>query len=297
MPDARKKQEAFLKNINYARFACASKKKLSASVVESFQELIYDYYHQFGRTFVWRQTTNPYHIVVSEIMLQQTQTSRVSGKFEQFVSVFPDFQTLAQASLRDVLYAWQGLGYNRRGKALHAIAQKVVTEFDGKLPADETVLQTLPGIGAATAASICAFAFNTPTIFVETNIRTVFIQFFFNGSSDPVKDKEILPLVAQTIDTKNPRLWYYALTDYGVGLKKLFPGMNARSAHYAKQSKFEGSDRQIRGEILRIMITAKKIKRVELVVQIGKQEGRVCNILEQLIVEGFLKRNDDMIVI
>jgi len=149
---------------------------LSLRKIKSFRACIWDYYYAFGRTFAWRNTDNPYHIVISEIMLQQTQTFRVEPKFEQFVAQFPNFETLAAASLRDILLVWQGLGYNRRAKMLQQIAQRIVDEFNGTLPADPEILVGLPGIGKATASSICAFAFNMPTIFIETNIRTVFIS-------------------------------------------------------------------------------------------------------------------------
>jgi A/G-specific adenine glycosylase len=185
-------------------------------------------------------------------MLQQTQTARVETKYEQFIAAFPTFECLAHASLRDVLSAWQGLGYYRRARYLHQIAQKVVSEHGGMLPDDPKILQTFPGLGAATAASICAFAFNKPTVFIETNIRTVFIHSFFQHKSS-VSDKELMPFIAESLDHDNPREWYYALMDYGVLLKSQHINPSRKSAHYTKQSKFEGSDRQIRAAILKMI--------------------------------------------
>ena len=215
-----------------------------------FQKHVYEIYQQHVRSFPWRDTTNPYHIVVSEIMLQQTQVNRVQGFYLNFIALFPDFQTLAQASLHEVLSAWSGLGYNRRAVALHNIAKLVTQNYQGRLPRSAQDLVTLPGIGPNTAGSIGAFAFNDPTVFIETNIRTVFLHTFFRDQAN-ISDKELMPLIAQTVDHNNPRAWYYALMDYGTLLKKTLPNPNRKSQHYTVQSKFVGSDRRVRGAIIR----------------------------------------------
>ena len=224
--------------------------KLSKRKISLFQKKIWDFYTAQGRLFAWRHVSDPYRVLVSELMLQQTQTHRVIEKFEEWMRVFPTFSLLAQATLHEVLLVWQGLGYNRRGKYLYEVAKRVVAEFDGTLPSDSEVLVTFPGIGPATAASICAFAFNMPTVFIETNIRTVFLYSFFQ-KRDQIHDFEIIPLVSQTVDLLNPREWYYALMDYGVMLKRQLKISNKKSVHYTRQSRFEGSDRQIRGAIIR----------------------------------------------
>ena len=145
----------------------------------AFRIMIYDYFEHSKRNFAWRDIENPYYIVVSEIMLQQTQTFRVADKFDRFVQVFPDFHTLAQAPFAGVLSLWKGLGYNRRALYLQHIAQRVVRDHAGVLPCDLHVLQTFDGIGPATASSILTFAFNKPEVFIETNIRAVFLHHFF----------------------------------------------------------------------------------------------------------------------
>lgn len=254
--------------------------------LDNFKTIIWDYYKTFGRFFPWRETTDPYHIVVSEIMLQQTQTDRVVKKFEPFIYEFRNFCALDQAPFRDVLALWQGLGYNRRAMALHKIAQIVEHDFGGQLPNDPEMLQTFPGLGHATASSICAFAFNAPTVFIETNIRTVFIHFFFRDK-EKVNDKELTPLIEKTVDRNNPRQWYYALMDYGVMLKKKFPNPSRKSAHHTAQSRFQGSDRQIRGMILRALVDEPKIQEKILVAKIAKEPGRVQRILGQILDEGF----------
>lgn len=296
--DRQKKQQYFIEQINYSLFAeVRGQQKDLARVVDSFQHIIYSYFDHFGRDFAWRRAHDPYHIVVSEIMLQQTQTSRVMGKFERFIELFPSFEHLAQADWRDVLAAWQGLGYSRRAKALYAIAHTVVAGHAGQLPDDEMVLQTFPGIGPATAASICAFAFNKPTVFIETNIRSVFLHFFFSATGNVVNDKEIVPLVAQMLDTKNPRLWYYALMDYGVALKRLYPELNKKSAHYARQSKFEGSDRQVRGRILKALVAHSQLTMNQLVAVVDRDCARVERIVQQLMAEKFIEKKNDTLCI
>ncbi len=259
---------------------------------KKFTETVWRYYESHKRSFAWRSNVDPYRVVVSEIMLQQTQTHRVEKKFDQFITAFPNFESLARAPLRDVLAQWQGLGYNRRGLALQKIAHIVVTEHGGVLPASPEILVTFPGIGKATAASICAFAFNMPTVFIETNIRSVFIQFFFSGRTE-VKDAEIFPLVEKTVDKKNPREWYYALMDYGVMLKKNLPNPSRRSAHHVQQSKFEGSDRQIRGMIVKMLTQHSELSYSQLVQLLDKEPQRVKKNLSALCAEGFVKKKEN----
>lgn len=265
----------------------------SATTIESFKSTIWDFYRQHGRTFDWRHVDDPYKIVISEIMLQQTQTHRVAQKYPLFVAQFPDFKTLSQASLREVLTHWQGLGYNRRGKYLHEIAQKVINEYNGLLPADPEALVHFPGIGPATAASICAFAFNLPTQFIETNIRAVFIHFFFKGITN-IKDNDIMPLVQATVDPLRARDWYYALMDYGVMLKKTMPNPSRKSAHHTKQSKFEGSDRQIRGMILKLLTSFSCLPFDQFAHFIDREPERIINALQQLTSEGFIEHKDNL---
>jgi A/G-specific adenine glycosylase len=256
--------------------------------ITQFKDFIWHFYHQNKRDFAWRNTNNPYHILVSEIMLQQTQTHRVIAKYEEFIAAFPTIESLAHAQLRDVLSVWQGLGYYRRARFLHQLAQKVVDEYAGILPHDPQLLQTLPGIGPNTAGSICAFAFNRLTVFIETNIRAVFIHSFFSDKPQ-VSDKEILPLVAATVDQENPREWYYALMDYGVFLKSHTTNPSRKSAHYTKQSKFEGSDRQLRAKILKLMVNAGSLAHHDILQCIRQDDDRVAKMLAQLVAEGFIK--------
>ncbi len=270
---------------------------MNVTNIETFKQIIWNYYHKHARSFVWRQAPyNPYYIVVSEIMLQQTQTYRVEPKFTAWIAALPTFQALAQAPLRDVLLLWQGLGYNRRAIALQKTAQQIVAEHDGNLPNSPELLVEFPSIGPATAGSICTFAFNRSTPFIETNIRTVFIHFFFQHKTD-IKDAEIMPLVTASLDPHNAREWYYALMDYGVMLKKLHKNPSRKSAHHTQQSIFEGSHRQIRGMILKIMGAHAALPIDDLIGMIDRPAERTKKALVELLNEGFIRNINNYISI
>ncbi|MDA2922187.1 A/G-specific adenine glycosylase [Patescibacteria group bacterium AH-259-L07] len=256
--------------------------------IKIFQNTVYQYYKNHGRTLPWRQTRNPYHIFISEIMLQQTQVSRVCEKYPLFIFAFPNFTSLARAPLRRIMKVWQGMGYNRRALMLKKTASVVMNKFNGKLPASIKDLITLPGVGETTAGAIAAFAFNKPVVFIETNIRSVFIHFFFNRRKG-VKDSELLPLVEQTLDRLNPREWYYALMDYGAMLKKIYTNPSRTSAHYLKQAPFQGSDRQIRGMIIKVLVV-KPLTENELTHKINKDSKQIKKNLLNLCKEGLIKK-------
>lgn len=257
------------------------------SSIGRFREMVLSYYAEHRRDLPWRRTRDPYRILVSEIMLQQTQVERVLEKYPAFVASFKDFPSLAGAPLSDVLAAWQGMGYNRRAISLQKCALRVVEEYDGALPQDPEILETFPGIGRATAASICAFAFNMPVVFIETNIRRVFIHFFF-GDRDKVDDTEILPIARQALYEQDPRTWYNALMDLGAALKKTGENPNRRSRHYTKQAAFEGSDRKIRGHILRLLLAEKNLEQKDIVEKCSDDHARIVRILDDLEAEGFI---------
>jgi len=260
-----------------------------------FRERIMGFYRRNGRhNLLWRNTSDPYHILVSEIMLQQTQVSRVTEKYPLFISAFPDVVSLAGASLADVLGVWKGMGYNRRAIALREIAGLVVSRFSGFIPEDETVLSSFPGIGKATAGSIAAFAFNRPTVFIETNIRRVYIHCFF-ADQVPVSDNEIRPLVALTVDRERPREWYYALMDYGSELGRRITNPNRKSTHYYRQKAFEGSDRQLRGKVLKLLLQEHTLERNDLISRLGEAPERTGKILDALAFEGFIILENDTV--
>lgn len=217
-----------------------------------FQQLIHTRGCELYRDMPWRRDTSAYYVLVSELMLQQTQVARVIPKFEAFIARFPDIKALAAAPLSAVLREWTGLGYNRRAKYLHEAAKRVALEYAGELPADYEQLKELSGIGPGTAGAIMAYAFNQPVVFIETNVRTVYFHYFF-PHDEKVSDKQLMPLIEATLDHQNPRAFYWALMDYGSWLKQHTPKRTAQSVHYKKQSKFSGSVRQVRGQIVRLL--------------------------------------------
>ncbi len=224
--------------------------------ITSFQNKIWSFYHAGKREFAWRGISDPYAVLVSEMMLQQTQTQRVVPKYEEWMKAFPTARSLAEASLSEVLSHWVGLGYNRRALFLQKACQAVCSEYNEVFPQSQEALQKLPGIGPYTAGAVSTFAFNQPNVFIETNIRSVYIHFFFsdallNDETKKIDDRDIAPLVEVTLDRSNPREWYYALMDYGADLKKKVVNPSRKSRQYTRQSRFEGSLRQARGAILR----------------------------------------------
>ena len=266
------------------------------AAIRSFRRKIYRYYRAHGRALPWRFTRNPYHILISEVMLQQTQVDRVVQKYNEFIAAFPDFKTLARAPLRKILQVWQGMGYNRRALYLKKIAEEVVEAFNGRLPKTVEELMGLPGIGRNTACSITAFAFNQPVAFIETNIRSVFIHFFFSDRAD-VHDREILPLVETALDEKNPRQWYSALMDYGVMLKKTHPNPSRKSAHHQRQSKFAGSNRQVRGMIIKLLTESPQISEEEVIKKLRVFSACIKENFVQLIKEGLIKKKGQKFMI
>ena len=269
--------------------------ELNQKEKRQFQETVWRYYERSGRhRLPWRQTgpkghLDPYLVVVSEVMLQQTQVDRTVPKYLEFTERFPSFADLAAAELGDVLRAWSGLGYNRRAKFLHQTAQTVVTDYGGVLPRGPEVLVALPGIGPNTAGAIITYAYDEPAIFVETNIRTVFIHHFFADQID-VSDKRLLDLVDATLDKERPREWYWALMDYGTELKRSVGNTSRRSQAYRHQSKFEGSLRQIRGQVITSLAAA---PRRLAALQTEIPDDRLSAVIDDLLSEGMIRRRGD----
>ncbi len=269
---------------------------LTSTVIKMFQDIILEYHQKHGRKLPWRETRNPYYILVSEMMLQQTQVERVVPKYKEFIDTFPDFEALSMASTEKVLSLWRGLGYNRRALALKKTAKIIMEEYQGQLPSDITKLRQLPGIGEYTASAIMVFAFNKPAIVIETNIRAVYIYFFFN-TKEGITDKELIPFIEKTMDSRNPRRWYNALMDYGVMLKKNHPNPNRKSRHYRKQSPFKGSNREIRGNILKLLLDQKTMEISDLSRQLSIEKERMEFILKNMEKEGFLTRVGNQVTI
>ncbi len=245
-----------------------------------FQKRILAYYERHGRDLPWRHTRDPYRILISEVMLQQTQVSRVIEKYELFIRLFPDFYSLANAGDRELLAAWSGLGYNRRALYLRACARSI-DQCGGIAPLEWQEFKKLPGIGEATAKAICVYAYDEPLAYIETNIRTVFIHSFFHDSIG-VEDSELLPLIERYLYRKKPSVWFHALMDYGTALKKIYGNVARKSASWKKQSAFAGSDRQLRGEIVRLVVEKQKISLSEILKLIKEPERRIVSVIRSL---------------
>lgn len=253
------------------------------------------------RDLPWRYIDDPYAVLVSEVMLQQTQVSRVLTKWDQFLTLFPTLDALAAADTAIVLDSWQGLGYNRRALALKKTADLCASQYQGHLPKTFDELLQLPGIGPATAAGVYAFAFDKPAMYLETNVRTVFLYELF-PDEDHVSDKELIPLIEATCPQSGVRDWYYALLDYGAHIKTTIGNHARRSATYTKQSKFEGSRRQKRAEIVRLVLAQPGIDRQTLLSQLNDYEMKSHRepvdetdferIIANLITEGFFSETE-----
>jgi A/G-specific adenine glycosylase len=253
------------------------------------------------RDLPWRRTREPYPILLSEVMLQQTQVGRVERYWQRWLERFPSLDALAAASLGDALKAWQGLGYNRRAKALYELAKVCARDYVGALPVEYDQLLALPGVGPATAAGVCVFAYDKPCIYLETNVRAVFLHHFFPEVAR-VSDRELIPLVAQSCDQDDPRGWYYALLDYGAWLKKALPNPSRRSRNHRRQSPFVGSLRQKRAELLRLVLAepgqggdelVESLTAIEVAAGRPVPDPQLClDLLNELDKEGFLRKSE-----
>lgn len=260
--------------------------------VATLRRAVSEHFAANRRDLPWRETRDPYAILVSEVMLQQTQVSRVASKYPGFLESFPDFESLAAAPLAAVLDAWSGLGYNRRALNLKRLAEIVTRDHGGRLPQEPAVLATLPGIGHATASAVATYSFGAFAPFIETNVRTVFLHHCF-ADADGVPDSELLPLVESSWDRDDPREWGYALMDYGTHLKRVVPNPSRRSSHHTRQSRFEGSDRQVRGAFLRALVRAGSSVTADLAEEAGVDPARAGRLLEDLEREGFVVRDGE----
>ena len=268
---------------------------LGAPEVKRFRRRVWAHDRRHYRSLPWRETSDPYAILVSEVMLQQTQVTRVGNYYGRFLARFPAPEPLAAAPLAAVLELWSGLGYNRRALALQRAAGAVVREHGGVIPADRDALLALPGVGPATAGALLAFAFGRPAVFIETNIRRVFIAEFFPAAAT-VSDTALLPLVARTLDRRRPRRWYYALMDWGAALgQKRAGNPNRRSAHYSRQSPFAGSRRELRGRVIRLLAERRCLAFADL--QAHCDDLRLAAVVAELIAERFLERSGALVCI
>lgn len=261
--------------------------ELTAPAVRKFRSTVMKYYRQSGRKYPWRETSDPYRILVSELMLQQTQTERVIPKYQSFIEALPSIHHVAACNTDEILRLWSGLGYYRRALNLKRAAQQIRDDFQGTFPQTRAELEGLAGVGSYTAGAICNFAFNRAEAIIETNIRTVFLHLFLPKGT-AVNDREILELVRESMDLENPKEWFYALMDLGAVIKRIRPKVNHRSAHHSVQSKFKGSHRQKRASVLRTLTTELSLTVSTTAKALGVDTLYAKQILDELQAEGFL---------
>lgn len=260
---------------------------LSQKQIQEFRQVIFPYYQEKSRDLPWRKTEDPYAILVSEVMLQQTQVPRVIEKYKAWIRRFPTHFDLAKANMADILPFWSGLGYNRRALYLKQCADEIVKHYRGIFPTTPEVLRRLPGVGPYTAQAICVYAYDEPLPLIETNIRTIYIHHFFADKVD-VDDKDILPLVLATMDRDNPRKWFNALMDYGTDLKEQFPNPTRKSKTYAKQSPLKGSVREVRGWIMKQLSTKLTLSLIEIKTCFGNNDPRIPKAIAGLVKDGLV---------
>lgn len=261
-----------------------------------FNNYVSLFYKKNKRDLHWRTEINPYFILISEFMLQQTQVSRVINYFNRFITILPTLESLANATQELILSLWSGLGYNRRALYLANAAKIIWHQYNGIIPHDYTELLKIKGIGDYTAKAIITYSYNIPLIFVETNIRSVFFIYckeLFN-TNHKTDDTIIKELIEITINKKNPREWYYALMDLGTHLKKEYKDKHIqKSKFFTTQSKFIGSIRQIRGKIIKLLLEKKNINYTELVSICNDPRSIEC--IKTLIKENFIYESNNKI--
>ena len=262
--------------------------------ISQFRKIVLDHYQKNGRNLPWHHT-DPWGVAVSEFMLQQTRVERVLQFWENWMSLWPNPRSLAKAEMEEVLRAWCGLGYNRRCFYLKHTASIIVNKYNSIIPKTSKELLELPGVGPYMAGAIACFGYNSPEVFIETNIRSAVLHCFFPDKND-IKDKEIFPVLQAALDYciqkgDAPKVWYYALMDYGAMLKKTGnPGR--RSAHYARQSPFIGSFRQARGKVMRTLASMGPSKAEEIAIVSGLATDKLYRVLERLEKESMVAETE-----
>ncbi|MBS3749846.1 MAG: Fe-S cluster assembly protein HesB [Candidatus Thermoplasmatota archaeon] len=247
--------------------------------IKKFQHKVFHFYEEYKRDLPWRKTNDAYKILVSEFMLQQTQVSRVINYYTRWMNTWPTVHSLANETYKNVLQAWMGLGYNRRAMYLHNTANIIVDEFDGDVLSAVNHYEKLPGIGLYTAKAIQIFAANADIATVDTNIRRILINEF--DLDESISDKELFQLAKQCLPKGKSRNWHNALMDYGaLHLTSRKTGIKPKT----QQSNFQGSDRQIRGKILRLLLKEDQ-SAYQLQKELKVESERLSKILNKMVDE------------
>lgn len=301
---------------------------LDPKEARAFTSALFAWYERHGRTHLpWRRDPSPYHVIVSETMLQQTQVDRVIPLYEAFLAAFPDFAALASASRADVLRLWKGLGYNSRAVRLHELSRRVLEYHGGELPRDPELLRALPGVGPYTLAAILAFAYNEPAVAFDTNLRRIVHRVGWG-----VEHPYLAPLgaiedqAARLLNRRRSREWNSAMMDLGATLctarapkcllcplQKLCRAAPVDAASLAiraraatkkggpqAQLRFEETTRYARGRIidrLRALPAGERISFLDLHDDLrpqlgGRDEAEIDRIVTALVQDGLVDHNE-----
>jgi len=269
---------------------------ISRARISAFQDMIFLWWQEHKRDLPWRKTRDPYRILVSEVMLQQTQVSRVLPKYDEFLRVFSDVNALSQASTAQVLRLWHGMGYNRRALYLKKTAETVRDMYGGIFPEDEQSLTKLPGLGRYTARAILVFAYEKDVAMVDTNIRQIITHFFYKGKQQ--REKTILDMA----DTLFPRgrswEWHQALMDYGALEMSRVRGKRVSVGR--KQAPFRDSNRYYRGRVIDVLRVG-EADEWKMVADFSRQYDKPAEyftgVIGQLIKDGLVERRGTRITL
>jgi A/G-specific adenine glycosylase len=270
------------------------------------REALLAWYGPRRAAYPWRGGADPYAVLVSEVMLQQTQATRVAPTYLAFLRRFPSVRALARASRADVLRAWDGLGYNRRALALWEAAGAVVRDHGGVVPSDPEALRRLPGVGPYTAAAVAAVAFGVPVAAVDTNVRRVVARVHVGREPDELTPRSIRRLAGTWLDRRDPGSWNQALMDLGREVCRPRPrcgacplaavcrwpaeGAAVRGPAGGRRAEpFEGSSRQVRGAVVRALRRHPSLTLGSLAREVGGPRERVERAVRQLAGEGLVR--------
>lgn len=274
--------------------------------VEAIRAAVLAWYRPRRRAYAWRRgRRDPYRTLVSEVMLQQTQAGRAEPSFLSFLTRFPDVSTLAAASRADVLRAWSGLGYNRRAVALHEAARAIVRDHRGSVPRDVSALERLPGVGPYTASAVASIGHGEPVAAVDTNVRRICARVSHAAEPDEVPAAALAADVDRWLDRSDPGAWNQALMDLGRFVCRPAPrcdecplstacrfrraGRTARPSG-RRQPPFEGSARQIRGAVVRLLRERRWATEATIARRTGHPPRDVRSAVAALVAEGILER-------
>jgi A/G-specific adenine glycosylase len=265
--------------------------EIDSASVKEFQNRVMTWWEENARTLPWREDPSPYNVLVSEVMLQQTQVSRVIPKYLEFLEAFPNVRSLAEAETKGLLQVWSGLGYNRRAVWLREAAREIVKR--GEFPRTAEELCALKGIGPYTSRSIRIFAFNEDLAAIDTNIRRVLIASGF--ANEKMSENQLQAIANRLLLEGRSSDWHNALMDYG---SLVLTSSTTGIAPTTSQPRFAGSNRQVRGAIIRHLTCADSLSLEDLLDALSQEGIDISSpeiTLEQLIEEGFIERttNDE----